>query len=145
MPLPKPQGASLVHGIDISDDGTVLMDATFPAAPVHTSVVTWKEGQLTVLKSLPGLTWADGADISNHNVIVGRSFNGGAPSAMTATLWRAGRPTDLNTRILSDDPLEPFVHLQWGLHISDWGYIVARGVDSRFTDGRVGIYLLTPH
>jgi hypothetical protein len=145
MPLPKPQGASSVSGIDISNDGTVLMHATFPAAPVHTSVVLWKEGQLTVLKSLPGLTWAEGSDISNRNVIVGRSFNGAAPSTMTATLWRAGRPTDLNARVLSDDPLKPFVHLQWGRHISDWGYIVASGVDSRFTDGRVGIYLLTPH
>ena len=64
---------------------------------------------------------------------------------MTATIWRAGIPNDLNTRVLSTDPLKPFVHLQWGLLVSDWGYIVARGVDSRYSDGRVGLYLLTPH
>jgi len=146
MPLPKPQGATRVSGIDISDDGTVVMDATFPAAPAHTSVVLWKEGQLTVLKSLPGKPWANSMDISNRNVVVGRSFaDPASTSGMTATLWRAGVPTDLNTRVLGADPLKSFVHLQWALHISDWGYIVARGVDARFTDGRVGIYLLTPH
>jgi hypothetical protein len=60
--------------------------------------------------------------------ILGRSHDGSWPGAFHFTeIWHM------------------FVHLQWGPHISDWGYIVARGVDSRFTDGRVGVYLLTPH
>jgi len=145
MQLPRPNGSTFVDGIDISNDGTVMMSAIFPTAPAHSSVVLWKEGQLTVLRSLSGLPWADAGDISNRNVIVGRSFKDSAASSMTATIWRNGRPSDLNARVLSADPLKPFVHLQWGLLVSDWGYIVARGVDSRSTDDRYGFYLLTPH
>lgn len=145
MPLPRPKGSSYVDGIDITNDGTVLMNAIFPAAPARSTVVLWKEGTLTALKPYHGLTWADASDIGNNNVIVGRSYNGPSAADMTATIWRAGIPSDLNLRVLSNDPLKPFVHLQWGLLISDWGYIVARGVDSRYTDGRVGLYLLTPH
>lgn len=145
MPLPRPKGSSFVTGIDLSNDGTVLMNAIFPAAPARSTVVLWKDGTLTALKPYHGLTWADASDMGNNRVIVGRSYNGPSAADMTATIWRAGIPNDLNLRVLSSDPLKTFVHLQWGLLVSDWGYIVARGVDSRDTDGRVGLYLLTPH
>ena len=145
MPLARPQGSTFVFGIDVSNDGTVLMNATFPTALAHTGVVLWKEGQLRALRPLSGQTWADASDISNRNVVVGRSFSDSSATGMVATLWRGSNVVNLNTRVLNDDPLKPFVRLQWGLLVSDWGFIVARGVDSRNTDGRISFYLLTPH
>ena len=146
MPLPQPEGSTFVTGIDISNGGVVVMDAIFPAAPAHRSVVVWQEGQLSVLRPVRGLSSARPVDVSNRDVIVGISSQDVLGAGPTATLWRgrAGIPVDLNARVLSDDPLKEFVHLQIGLLISDGGYIVARGEDSRDTDGRRSFYLLTP-
>lgn len=62
----------------------------------------------------------------------------------TKEVWDGTRGQDLGTLISRQDPVQPFVHLHGAMLINNRGQIVARGVDSRRTDGRTGWYLLTP-
>jgi uncharacterized membrane protein len=143
MSIASPQGARNVDGIDVNNRGVVLLDALFLDEPVHRSAFLWHEGELTELPSLPGTNDVELFDLSNGGLAVGRTpteFSTGS----IATLWSQGRVIDLNTRIASDDPLQPFVHLESAEMINDNGWIVARGVDSRDPQGRVLFYLLTP-
>jgi hypothetical protein len=80
---------------------------------------------------LPGTTWSDTNAINNRDAIVGRSFTDFTARDMVATIWRRGRPSNLNTQVAADDPAAPFVHLQWALLINDRGQIVVQG--PRFT------------
>ncbi len=143
MELDRPVGSQFVSGTSLNDLGSVLVDASFPAPIPHTRAVLWVLGRYFELAPLAGETSSSATDVNNRNVVVGRSSDLLA-THMTATLWDRARAIDLNTRVRSDDPLAPFVHLQWGLLINDRGLIVARGVDSRDTDRRFGFYLLKP-
>jgi hypothetical protein len=143
MPIASPEGARDVNGIDVNNRGVVLLDALFLDEPAHRSVFLWREGVLTELPALPGTSDVEPFDLSNLGLAVGRtSTEFGAGSI--ATLWKQGQVIDLNTRIASDDPLQPFVHLESAEMINDNGWIVATGLDSRDPQGRVLFYLLTP-
>ena len=142
MPLTSPTGAQFAFGIDINNHGTVLGNANFAE---HTQAFIWKDGEATLLPLLDDTTWSDATAINNRGVVTGRSFNDFTATGMVATIWRRGRPSDLNTQLAADDPAQPFVHLEWALMINDRGQIVAQGRDSRVTDpDQVGFYLLTP-
>jgi len=142
MELPRPAGSKFASGVDVSNDGVALISAAVQLPSFYEGVFLWQAGQLTELPRLPGMTSAEALDISNGNVVVGSSFNHSRLEG-AAVLWQGGA-IDLNTRILSDDPLKPFVHLRRGLMINDNGFIVADGIDSRDTGDRRGFYLLTP-
>lgn len=143
MPIASPEGARDVDGIDVNNRGVVLLDALFLDEPAHRSAFLWREGELTELPALPGTSDVQLFDLSNRGLVVGLTpTESGAVSV--ATLWEHGRVSDLNTRVASDDPLQPFVHLESAEMINDNGWIVARGVDSRDPQGRVLFYLLTP-
>ncbi len=141
MPLAAPSDALFVSGVDINNHGTVLGNANFAD---HTQAFIWRDGETTLLPLLGGTTWSDATAINNRDTVTGRSFNGIAADSV-ATIWRRGRPSDLNTQVAADDPAQPFVRLQWGLLINDRGQIVARGRDSRAADPEeLSLYLLTP-
>jgi uncharacterized membrane protein len=143
MPIASPEGARFVDGNDVNNRGVVLLDALFLSEPARRSVFLWREGELTELPLLPGTNDVESFDLSNRGRVVGRtSMEFGVVSI--ATLWKRGRVIDLNTRIATDDPLQPFVHLQSANAINDNGWIIAQGVDSRDPQGRVLFYLLTP-
>ena len=143
MPLASPEGARDVNGIDVNNRGVVLLDALFLSAPSHRSAFLWREGELTELPALPGTNDVQLFDLSNRGQVVGLTpTDFGADSV--ATLWEHGRVFDLNTRIASDDPLQPFVHLTSAEMINDNGWIVGGGIDSRDPNGRLSFYLLTP-
>jgi hypothetical protein len=142
MEITSPTGALFAHGVDINNHGTVLGNANLPD---HTQAFIWKDGETRLLPLLPGTTWSDTTAINNRGAVAGRSFTNFTARDMVATIWRRGRPSDLNTQVAPDDPAAPFVHLQWALLINDRGQIVVQGRDSRATNpDEIGFYLLTP-
>jgi uncharacterized membrane protein len=142
MEITSPTGVVFASGADINNHSTVLGNALLPD---HSQAFIWKDGETRLLPLLPGTTWSDTNAINNRGAIVGRSFTDFTARDMVATIWRRGRPSNLNTQVAADDPARPFVHLQWGLLINDRGQIVAQGRDSRSTNpDEVGFYLLTP-
>jgi len=82
-------------------------------------------GMTTQLATLPGMPPNGTAQASNdRGQIVGSLSN-------IAVLWQSGVPFNLNGQVAKSDPLQPFVQLQSGTLINNFGQIVANGVDSR--------------
>lgn len=102
----------------------------------------WDRGTITLLPPVPGDATESGpADINERGTIVGQSATRDS-SIQLATIWRDGKPTDLNTLIDPNDPLKPFIAFTSARMINDRGQIVATGRDSRL--GYLQEYLLEP-
>ncbi len=96
----------------------------------------WQDGVTTQLPAPPGLAGTGTASgINDWGQIVGEVSN-------VAVLWQNGVAIDLNSRISTTDPMQPFVSLQTASQINNLGQIVASGTDSRSRG--VQLYLLTP-
>jgi probable HAF family extracellular repeat protein len=99
-------------------------------------------GILTLLPPVPGdATESYLTDINERGTVVGQSATRNS-STQIATIWRDGKPIDLNTLIDPNDPLKPFVAFTSARMINDHGQIVAEGRDSRL--GYLQEYLLDP-
>lgn len=126
--------------IDINDRGQIVGVGSFRGSG---GVLLWQAGKFTML---PQLYPQEGAN-SRPYALNERTQVVGTTQALSthrdvATLWSDGRAIDLNQRIRSDDPLQPYVNLEYAIRINNRGQIVAFGIDSRvFT---TIYYLLTP-
>jgi uncharacterized membrane protein len=147
MQLGLPDGATSAGADDINNRGVIAGTAFFPGIPLpgRNAGFVWRDGEFTLLGS-PGDQYKNTAvfAINNRGVVVGQSFTPAPATAVVATLWRRnGRAVDINQLVANDDPLKPFVHLNFARLINDRGQIVADGVDSRnaFSSSQ---YLLTP-
>jgi probable HAF family extracellular repeat protein len=96
---------------------------------------------------------SEGYGINDAGDVVGFSYISSDPTdhtqhAFIAAATSASSMADLNTLIDADDPLRPYVTLNWATAINNDGLILANGVDSRQgggTDNGGGkMYLLTP-
>ena len=107
----------------------------------------WRNGQLTVLP-LPatGSRSVLASGINDFGQIVGaQEPSGGDPSdAGAALLWQGGVVYDLNTLIAPDDPLKPYVKLLQAGEITNTGFILANGEDSRVPNNFAIQFVLTP-
>jgi hypothetical protein len=136
--LPIPQGAVSAGVEAINDHGIAVGESVIQ----HSEAVLWQELMPTLLPALNATNGADAADVNNHEVVAGRSFTA---TGSIATIWRHRLPVDLNTRIASNDPARPFVHLEWAVKINNRGQILARAQDSRDAGQDLASwYLLTP-
>lgn len=102
--------------------------------------IMWANSAATTLPPLPGGATAGATGINNPGQIVGWSMN--ASQTQRAVAWSGGSVTDLNSRILATDPLQPYVTLTGAQGINDSGQILASGTDSR--GGGTHTYVLTP-
>ena len=111
------------------------------------SPVIWQNGQMTPLP-IPanGPQSAEPATINDFGQIVGASYpTGGEPDdAGAALLWQGGTVYDLNTLIAPNDPLKPYIKLLSAGGLTDTGFIVATGEDSRVPNNESIGFLLTP-
>ena len=115
---------------------------TFTLAPF-----IWRNGQLTVLPMpATGPQSALAASINDFGQIVGsQEPTGGDPNdAGTALLWQGGTIYDLNTLIALNDPLKPYIKLLQAAVITDTGYILVYGEDSRVPNNFALEFILTP-
>jgi uncharacterized membrane protein len=116
--------------------------------PFKSTPWLWENGHLI---PLPSLRSAEGYistpnRINDSGQIVGTTGKFEFPQPpMIATLWLDGAVYDLNDLVRPNDPLKPYVRLQFGELINNHGQIVAFGTDSRDTNHTHATqYLLTP-
>ena len=83
---------------------------------------------------------SDGVAINAAGQVTGFSLT--TDGGVHAFLWDGTTLRDLNALINPADPLRPFVTLEFGVDINDFGHILVNGVDSR-TRARHA-YLLSP-
>ncbi len=124
-------GAIYSSAVAINAAGTIIGDAILPNL---TSVaVVWHGLNATPLSLLPGTTQDYALAINSAGVIVGE--DGG-----DATVWRNGKPVNLNTEFASQLPAG--FTLEEALGINDAGQIVADAFDSK-TNAAI-TFVLTP-
>jgi hypothetical protein len=146
MVVEVPPDAFGLGGVDINNRMAVLTHLAYPGEQSSLARV-WFEGMITDYKRLPGSNNAQPLDFNNRDTVVGISSfpdTDPEPKAALATIWRRGVPSDLNTLIAADDPLQPFVRFRVALLINDLGQIVVQGTDSRDDPFTTSYYLLTP-
>jgi probable HAF family extracellular repeat protein len=106
-----------------------------------------QNGQLTVLPTpATGPQSALAGGINDFGQIVGNSEpTGGEPDdAGAALLWQGGAVYDLNTLIAPNDPSKPYIKLLASGPITDTGFILASGEDSRVPNTQAIQFILTP-
>ena len=117
----------------INDRGQIVGSAGTP--------FVWQNGTTTSLPLIVGVGGTAQAINDLGEIVGSEDDNGGG----TALLWRNDTVFDLNTRVSTSDPLQPYVHLQQGRLINNVGQIVATGADSRANPNFAqNTYLLTP-
>jgi probable HAF family extracellular repeat protein len=132
MSLGDMPGAELTFADDLNDRGQVVGFATVSGS---SHAMRWQDGTMALLPALASEAASSAQSINNWGVIVGSTTQ--LPDfRSTATLWWGSHVVELDRLVRADDPLKPFVHLQFGEQINDRGDIVATGVDSR-PDARV--------
>ncbi len=116
----------------INDEGKVVGTLLGTPRPF-----LWQNGETTQLPALPGMTATGIASgINDWGQIVGSTSN-------VAVVWQNGTAIDLNSRIATTDPMQPYVYLRAASQINNLGQIVASGADSRNSNPEQW-YLLTP-
>jgi uncharacterized membrane protein len=144
MPLDLPADAVSTTATTLNDEGVVIGEATLPT---HSQPFIWNEGAATLLPLLPGKDHSQVSSINDLGVVIGTSYDDSSGEGVAdpiATLWRHGRARDINTLVAADDPLKPFVQLQWGLLINNAGQLVVLGHDARDADPtQMDYYFLT--
>lgn len=106
----------------------------------------WQFGHFTMLPLLVSGYQSGGAvGINDLGEISGyQAANPDGSTQQTALLWWQGAVYDLNTLIAPNDPLKPYVHLQFGGGVNILGQMTASGVDSRLPSGSQVQFFLTP-
>ena len=107
----------------------------------------WRHGQLTLLPMpATGPQSALASGINDFGQIVGAQEPGGGDplDAGAALLWQGGVIYDLNTLIAPNDPLKPYIKLLQAAQITNTGFILANGEDSRVPNNFAIQFILTP-
>lgn len=106
----------------------------------------WKAGKFTILSFPPGDTQSgNAAGINDLGQIVGQEYpNAAGTGPGDALLWQDGAVYSLNTLVARNDPLKPYTSLDSGNAITNTGYILALGQDSRDSTHSFITYLLIP-
>ena len=132
--------SSFAYGVN--DSGQVVGDAQ--TSDARFMPFLWDASIMHALGVVEGYSYlaSYAADISSQGQIVGAARKTNFEEL--AVIWNDGFATDLNTLIDPNDPLSPYVHLQWAWGINSMGQIVANGQDSRISEGHSRAYLLTP-
>jgi probable HAF family extracellular repeat protein len=124
-------GANMSFGRDVNNRDQAVGSVNFPDS---TAAFIWQNGTMTLLPPLPPIAGrsSDASSINDIGVVAGQTAQQ-VPTGLerTATLWFGGQVIDLNTLIHVDDPLRPFVHLEYIEEINNRGDILATGIDSR--------------
>ena len=131
-------GGSSSIGYGISATGLVTGESQI-SGNAATHAFLYGNGTMKGLGGLGGAT-SVGLAINSQGNVVGYAQN--ASGASRAFLFSGGSLVDLNTLINPGDPLQPYVTLVSATGISNTGYIVANGTDTRFP-GVGEVFLLT--
>jgi uncharacterized membrane protein len=144
MPLlPLPAGSTVASAAHINNRGQVLANARFGTGlDSFVRPYIWDEGEITMLGLLPDARGAAAGSMNAQAVVVGATTPNDGNASQIATVWRHGRPADLDTLICADDRFHSLLQLVQAFAINDRGQIVAWGVDENIFD--VGYYFLDP-
>jgi probable HAF family extracellular repeat protein len=133
-------GGELGIGYDINAAGQVTGNSSTAAGAFHAFL--WDGETLRDLGTLGAfdLLSSGAAAINDSGQVVGfAEIDFGVNHAF---LWDGTAMHDLNALIDPTDPLQPFVTLQFGVDINDFGQILADGCDSRLNECHA--YLVSP-
>jgi len=117
----------------INDHGQSVGYSETPAGEVHACL--WQNGLPVDLGALAGGARSEAVAINNQGIAVGDSDTD-ATGSTCATLWHAGRPIDLNTRLIDSRDWQ----LTQATAVNNGNQIAGIGVKN----GRRHAYLLTP-
>lgn len=140
------QNSTSSEAYGINSGGDVVGDSgvgTATGAPTHAFL--YSHGVMTDLGTVPGDVDSTAYAINDKGEIVGFSVD--AAGSGHAFLYDKGAMYDLNTLIDKTDPQAGYVTLEEAVSISQNGYIVVNGADSRDTGENAGTwraFLLVP-